>query len=89
MPSAAWYHDGMQRHQIQLDEATADRLRQAAARKHLSFSGVVREAVEAYLEAEQSRPSLLERWGPAIGKFRDIEGRTDVAERHDEFAWDH
>ncbi len=80
----------MLRTQIQLTEAQAAKLRRIAARRGVSIAQVIREAVEGLPE----RDDRAERWERALavlGRFRDVEGRTDVSVRHDdhfaEAAW--
>lgn len=78
----------MNRYQIQLDERLATDLKSLARQRDVSFAQVVRDAVVTYLETERPR-SFLDAIRPAVGSGRDIEGRTDISERHDEFAWEH
>jgi len=74
----------MIRTQVQLTEPQAEKLRRIAAARGVSMAEVIREAVERLPE----RDDRAERWARArsvLGRFRDIEGRTDVSVRHDEY----
>jgi predicted DNA-binding protein len=74
----------MIRTQIQLTEEQAGRLKQLAADRGISMAEVVREAVDEKLSGGRDEA----RWQRAlavVGKFRDREGKTDVAERHDDY----
>jgi Arc/MetJ-type ribon-helix-helix transcriptional regulator len=77
----------MIRTQIQLTEEQAAGLKRLAAERGVSMAEVVREAVDEKLSGDQHEA----RWQRAlgvIGKFRDREGKTDVAERHDDYLAD-
>jgi Ribbon-helix-helix protein, copG family len=75
------------RTQIQLTEEQLARLRSASALRGLSIAALIREAVDRSLEYE-SRERLIERALAVVGKYRDIEGATDVSERHDDYLAD-
>lgn len=76
------YHACMIRAQIQLEREQAERLRKIAARRGLSVSAVVREAVEAYTR-DEDREEIIKRALSVIGKGRS--GLSDVSERHDDY----
>ncbi len=78
----------MVRMQIQFTEEESRALRQDAARRGVSISAVVREAVDARLRGprEPSRDELLRRSLAAMGRFRS--GTGDVSARHDEYFAD-
>ncbi len=74
----------MIRTQIQLTEAQAAKLRRIATERGVSLAQVIREAVDRLPE----RDERAERWARALavlGAGRDVEGRTDVSVRHDEY----
>lgn len=80
-------HAGMAkiRAQVQFTEAQSELLRQIAARDGVSFSEVVRRAVDAGLRDARtaSIAELRRRAVEAAGRFRsDLD---DVAERHDDY----
>lgn len=77
----------MIRTQIQLTEDQAAKLKRIAAERGVSMAEVVRDAVE-HLPDRDDRD---ERWARALavlGRFHDIEGKTDVSVRHDEYLAD-
>ncbi len=74
----------MVRTQIQLTEEQAARLKRIAAERGVSMAEVIRDAVDSIPEPNDR----AERWARAravLGTFHDIEGRTDVSVRHDEY----
>lgn len=77
----------MVRTQIQLEPAQYERLRKLAAERSQSLSQLIREGVDHVLAASES-PSRWDALWRAVGACHDIEGRTDVAERHDEVLAD-
>jgi hypothetical protein len=81
---SACYHDGMIRAQIQFEADQYERLRQRAAAQGKSISQVVREGVDTVLAADPESEKWARFWA-VVGTGRDIEGRTDVAERHDDY----
>lgn len=46
---------------------------------------VIREALDRELSHGSSRSELWERALSVAGKYRDKDGATDVAERHDDY----
>jgi Arc/MetJ-type ribon-helix-helix transcriptional regulator len=79
----------MIRTQIQLTEDQAAKLKRLAAERDVSMAEVIREAVDRLPD----RNDRAERFARAIaviraGGFHDIEGKTDVAVRHDEYLAD-
>lgn len=72
----------MIRTQIQLTPEQMSQLKQAAARQGRSVADLVREGVDALLQA-QAPPAanLRERAATASGRFRS--GSGDLARRHD------
>ncbi len=78
----------MLRMQVQLSEQQLDVLRGQAAREHVSVSGLVRRAVDAWIgsQPETSPPERRRRAIEAAGRFSS--GKQDVAERHDEYLAD-
>ena len=75
----------MFRTQIQLTEEQASQLRLIAAKRHVSRSGLIREAVEAWLSKHQgsSLDERKQRALTAIGKYASE--RSDVSEKHDQY----
>jgi predicted DNA-binding protein len=72
------------RTQIQLTEEQMERLRRVSKARGVSIAAVIREAVDRSLEVDDRQ----RRWELAmsvVGTGRDIEGATDVSERHDEY----
>ena len=51
------------------------------------MAALVREGVELVL-AEPDREELWRRALAVVGKYRDLEGATDVAENHDRYLED-
>lgn len=79
----------MIRTQIQLTEEQAAKLKRLAAAQDVSMAKVIREAIDRLPE----RDDRAERFARALeviraGGFHDVEGKTDVAERHDEHLAD-
>ena len=77
----------MVRTQIQLTDEQARRLKGLAAERGVSMAALVREGVELVL-AEPDREELWRRALAVVGKYRDLEGATDVAENHDRYLED-
>ena len=73
------YHDGVIRTQISLDERQMEGLRDLARRRNVSMAELVREAVDALLEAPT--PDQWERASAVIGKYRS--GDPNIARDHD------
>ena len=75
----------MLRVQVQLTPAQHRRLRQRAKRLGVSVAEVVRQAVDAELEAKEqdSRDDVVRRALAVCGKYADPNGRSDVAAHHD------
>ena len=76
----------MIRTQIQLTEAQAAKLKRLAAARDVSMAEVIREAVDGLPDRDDRK----ERFARALaavrrGGFHDIEGKTDVGVRHDEY----
>lgn len=74
----------MVRRQIQLTERQDAELRRRARESGKSISAVVREAIDGLGATDD----MAERWRRAlsvVGKYRDIEGKTDVARNHDKY----
>lgn len=74
----------MIRTQIQLTEEQAVALERLARRRGVSKAALVREGVERVIESDGGE-GKWERMLAAIGKHRDREGATDVAENHDRY----
>ncbi|MGH9367031.1 MAG: CopG family transcriptional regulator [Thermoanaerobaculia bacterium] len=75
----------MVRTQIQLTEAQAKALKEAAARQGRSMAELVRDGVEAFLRAEAGpgREELKRRAIAALGRFRS--GKSDISSEHDRY----
>lgn len=75
----------MIRTQVQLTEKQAEALRRIARRRGVSLAAVVRDAVEATIQAGE-RDRAWQRALAAVGSVRG--GRGDVAEEHDRYLAD-
>ena len=83
----------MVRTQVQLPEEQHRALRKWAGRLGISLSEAVRRCVAERLPQEEKAPSragktpsradLIRNALSVVGKFRDCEGRSDVARNHD------
>ena len=76
----------MVRTQIQFTEEQMRRLRRRARSEGVSVAELVRRLVERGIgEEAPGRQALYHRAARVVGAFRDREGASDVAERHDEY----
>jgi post-segregation antitoxin (ccd killing protein) len=75
----------MVRTQIQLTEEQMMRLRQASAERGVSIAALIREAIDRALEMNE-RNRRWERALSVVGKYRDVDGATDVSARTDDYA---
>jgi hypothetical protein len=77
----------MERLQIQVTSAQADRLREQAKQRGVSVAALVRDAVDAAFRNALLTPSPADRWArsrAAVGRYGS--GSVDpVSERHDEY----
>lgn len=73
------YHDDVIRTQISLDERQMEGLRELSRRRNVSMAELVREAVDALLEAPT--PDQWERASAVIGKYRSDD--PNIARDHD------
>jgi hypothetical protein len=74
------------RTQIQLTEAQARKLRQAARRDGISLAEAIRRLVDRGLADEKDeRSRLYARAAETVGRYRDRKGARDVAEKHDAY----
>ena len=74
----------MKRIPIGLTDQQHDRLRKAAAERHVSVATLIRDAVDrVYPDELAERRRLHEQSMRAVGAFRDE--RNDVSERHDDY----
>ena len=79
----------MVRMQVQFTESEVEAVRREAARRRVSISAVVREAVDRCLAQPAGGVSLEDRRARAVaacGRFRS--GLGDVSARHDEYFAD-
>lgn len=85
--STTFWSKEMIRTQIQLKEDQYKRLKEMSADKGVSMAHLIRESVEAYLVTinEPSKEELRRRALEIVGKYRDIDGATDVSENHDKY----
>jgi hypothetical protein len=74
----------MVRTQIQLTVEQAEKAKRLAAERGVSMAEVFRELIERAPEGDD-RAERFARALAAVGTGRDIEGRTDVSLRHDEY----
>jgi hypothetical protein len=63
------------------------RLRQVSAERGISIAAVIREAVDRTLE-QNERDRRWESALSVVGKYRDLEGATDVSRRIDDYVAD-
>jgi Arc/MetJ-type ribon-helix-helix transcriptional regulator len=77
----------MIRTQIQLTEEQAAKLKRLAGERDVSMAEVIREAVDR-LPDRNDRAERFARALAVAGTGHDIDGKTDVAERHDEYLAD-
>jgi Arc/MetJ-type ribon-helix-helix transcriptional regulator len=77
----------MLRTQIQLTVEQAEKAKRLAAERGVSMAEVIREAVDRLPERDD-RAERFARALAAVGTGRDIEGKTDVSVRHDEYLAD-
>jgi Arc/MetJ-type ribon-helix-helix transcriptional regulator len=77
------------RTQIQLTEEQAAKLKRIADERGVSMAQVIREAVDR-LPRRDDRRERFERAIHAlrVSHFHDVEGKTDVSVRHDEYLAD-
>lgn len=77
----------MIRTQIQLSEEHYRALKKEAARRGVSIAALVREGVEKVLRETETATSAEKRKRAldVVGKFRDLEGATDVSTNHDKY----
>ena len=77
----------MIRTQIQLTEEQAEKAKRLAAARGISMAEVIRQLLDAAPERDD-RTERFARALAAVGIGRDIEGKTDVGVRHDEYLAD-
>ena len=79
----------MERTQISLEPAQAERLRALARQRGVSMAHLVREAVDQVYGSAVVPPSLGERWERAIAAVGSATSEvTDLAEEHDRYLDD-
>ena len=74
----------MIRTQIQLDEDQYRRLKTLSARSSKSVAELVRRGVDTVLADAEAAGRWAAAW-TAVGSAHDLQGRSDVAERHDQY----
>src|ERR687891_2817511 len=77
------------RTQVQFERAQYERLKRVAYEQHKSLSAVVRELIDQALAGDviaQAR-AIREIRMAVVGSGRDVEGKTDLAERHDDYLY--
>ncbi len=77
----------MLRTQIQLTDEQAQRLKRLASERGVSMAALIRDGVERVL-ADDDRKESWQRALSVVGKYRDLEGASDVAENHDHYLED-
>jgi Arc/MetJ-type ribon-helix-helix transcriptional regulator len=75
----------MIRMQVQLTEAQVSLLRQQAARARVSVSALVRQAVDDWTTRPETPGDRSARTRAIAAAGRFASGRTDVAQRHDDY----
>ena len=79
----------MIRTMVQLTEEQMKALKELAKARKTSVAKLVRESVAQYVASAsadvEERKKLMRRALEIVGKYRDIEGATDVAENHDKY----
>jgi hypothetical protein len=79
----------MIRTQIQLTEEQAEKAKRLAAERGVSIAEVIRQLLDAAPATDDRTARLARALDAARGaRFRDREGRTDVALRHDTYLAD-
>jgi hypothetical protein len=78
----------MIRTQIQLTDEQAAAAKRLAAERGISMAEVIRQALDRELRSGSDRTERWRRALSVVGKFHDIEGKTDVSERHDDYLAD-
>jgi Arc/MetJ-type ribon-helix-helix transcriptional regulator len=76
----------MNRTQIQLTDEQAAKAKRLAAERGVSMAEVIRDLIDEAPERDD-RAERIARALAAVkqGGFRDLEGKTDVSVRHDEY----
>ena len=77
----------MERMQVQLTRAQADRLRDQARQRGVSIAALIREAVDAAFRDALQAPSMEQRWRrsrAAVGRYGSGSSEP-VSERHDNY----
>jgi post-segregation antitoxin (ccd killing protein) len=76
----------MVRVQVQLESAQHRQLKRRARAQGVSVAELVRRCIDAELrsQAGDARQDRVRRALAAAGRYRDPEGATDIARRHDE-----
>ena len=78
----------MIRTQVQFPSDQYRRLKRFAHERGVSIAEAVRRCVDDKLSREAAKPTraeLIKAAESVIGKYHDIEGKTDVAENHDDY----
>ena len=79
----------MHRTQIQLTDQQIRKLRAIAQEQRISLAEVIRRCLDTQLEdGGPSRTELYKRAVRLVGRFRDLDGATDVATEHDRYLQD-
>jgi hypothetical protein len=81
------YHDGMVRTQVQLTEEQLARLRRASTERGLSVAALIRDAIDRAL-ADERHARDWELALSVVGKYRDVDGATDVSTVDDDYLVD-
>jgi len=73
----------MIRTQIQLDDSVSVRVKQAAAREHISMSEMIRRAIDFFMTSSSGAAvdNRYDRAVSAAGRFSS--GRSDMSSSHD------
>lgn len=76
----------MIRTQIQLPRQQLQDVRRVARDRGVSVAEIIRRCIDRALKEEAiTRRERYARAREVVGAFRDVEGRGDVSERHDDY----
>ncbi len=74
----------MVRTQIQLTAEQARRVRQRARQQGISMADYIRRCIDRSADEGVSSADRYARAATLVGAFRDVEGRADLSQAHDD-----